>query len=312
MRQRQLGSSGLRVSVVGLGCNQFRSKIDDATVNATVSAALDAGVTLFDTADIYGQRGGSEESLGLALRGRREHAVVATKFGMDMGDGTVARGSRRYIRSAVEASLRRLQTDWIDLYQYHLLDNVTPLEETLAALDELVDEGKVRHIGSSNLAAWQVVDAEWIARTTHGERFISAQNRYSLLERNAERELVPAALHCGVGILPYYPLAAGVLTGKYHRGEPPPPGTRLAGQPHRATEMLTEPTFALLDRLEAFGRERDHSLLDVAIAGLASRPAVGSVIAGATSPEQVQANARAGEWELTAEDRTALDLALQG
>jgi len=312
MQQRQLGSSGLRVSVVGLGCNQFRTRIDDAAVNETVSAALDAGITLFDTADIYGGRGGSEESLGLALRGRRDRALVATKFGMDMGDGEVARGSRRYIRRCVEASLRRLQTDWIDLYQYHEPDNLTPLDETLAALDELVDEGKVRYIGSSNLAAWQVVDAEWIARSSHGERFISAQNRYSLLERDAERELAPACVRSGVGILPFYPLAAGVLTGKYRRGEPPPAGTRLAGQPARASEMLTERTFALLDRLEAFGRERGKSLLEVAIAGLASRPAVGSVIAGATSPEQVTANARAGEWELSAEDRAALDAALAG
>jgi aryl-alcohol dehydrogenase-like predicted oxidoreductase len=310
MQLRQLGSSGLTVSVVGLGCNQFRTKMDDAAVNDTVSAAFDAGVTLFDTADIYGGRGGSEESLGLALRGRRDRAVVATKFGMDMGDGTVARGSRRYVRTAVEASLRRLQTDWIDLYQYHEPDGVTPIAETLAALNELVDEGKVRYIGSSNLAAWQVVEAEWTARTAHAERFISAQNRYSLLERDAERELAPAAARCGVGILPFYPLAAGVLTGKYRRGEAPPAGTRLAGQPHRATEMLTEPTFALVDRLEAFGRERGHSLLDVAVAGLASRPAVGSVIAGATSPEQVRGNAAAGDWVLDAGDRAALEEAL--
>jgi aryl-alcohol dehydrogenase-like predicted oxidoreductase len=310
MQLRQLGSSGLTVSVVGLGCNQFRTKMDDAAVNDTVSAAFDAGVTLFDTADIYGGRGGSEESLGLALRGRRDRAVVATKFGMDMGDGTVARGSRRYVRTAVEASLRRLQTDWIDLYQYHEPDGVTPIAETLAALNELVDEGKVRYIGSSNLAAWQVVEAEWTARTAHAERFISAQNRYSLLERDAERELAPAAARCGVGILPFYPLAAGVLTGKYRRGEAPPAGTRLAGQPHRATEMLTEPTFALVDRLEAFGRERGHSLLDVAVAGLASRPAVGSVIAGATSPEQVRGNAAAGDWVLDAGDRAALEESL--
>src|SRR5581483_7349654 len=192
MRYRQLGDSGLTVSVVGLGCNQFRTRMDDAAVEATVVAALDAGITLFDTADIYGGRGGSEESLGLALRGRRDRALVATKFGMDMGDSEVARGSRRYIRRSVEGSLRRLQTDWIDLYQYHEPDNVTPLDETLAALDELVDEGKVRYIGSSNFAAWQVVDAEWMARTAHGERFISAQNRYSLMERDAESELAPA------------------------------------------------------------------------------------------------------------------------
>ena len=310
MRYRQLGDSGLTVSVVGLGCNQFRIKMDDAAVAATVGAALDAGMTLFDTADIYGHRGGSEESLGLALRGRREQAVVATKFGMDMGDGAVARGSRRYIRSAVEASMRRLQTDWIDLYQYHQPDHVTPLDETIEALDELVREGKVRYIGSSNFEGWRVVDAEWTARTAHRSRFVSAQNRYSLLERGAEYELVPAALRSGVGVLPFYPLAAGALTGKYRRGAPPPPGTRLAGQPQRASELLSDHTFQILERLERFGAERGHTLLEVAIAGLAARPAVASVIAGATSAEQVLANARAGEWELSAADVEALDAAL--
>jgi aryl-alcohol dehydrogenase-like predicted oxidoreductase len=310
MRYRQLGDSGLTVSVVGLGTNQFRTKMDDAAVRDTVSAALDAGITLFDTADIYGGHGGSEESLGAALRGRREHAVVATKFGMDMGDGALARGSRRYIRQAVEASLRRLETDWIDLYQYHQPDNVTPVEETLAALDELVTEGKVRYIGSSNFEGWRLVEAEWTARSAHRTRFVSAQNRYSLLERQVERELVPAAQRCGVGILPFYPLAAGVLTGKYRRGEPPPPGTRLAGQPHRASEMLTDATFAVVERLEAVARDRGHTMLELAIAGLAARPAVSSVIAGATSPEQVRGNAGAGDWELTAADLEALDKAL--
>jgi aryl-alcohol dehydrogenase-like predicted oxidoreductase len=312
MRYRQLGDSGLTVSVVGLGTNQFRTKMDDATVAGTVSAALDAGITLFDTADIYGNRGGSEESLGLALRGRRDDAVVATKFGMDMGDGAIARGSRRYIRRAVEDSLRRLQTDWIDLYQYHQPDNVTPVEETLAALDELVDEGKVRYIGSSNFEGWRVVDAEWTARTAHGSRYISAQNRYSLLEREAEREVVPAALRCGVGILPFYPLAAGALTGKYRRGEPLPAGTRLGDNPQRAAHVLTDSAFTLLERLEAFARERGHTLLELAIAGLAARPAVSSVIAGATSPEQIRSNAKAGDWELSPDDVAALDRALQG
>jgi aryl-alcohol dehydrogenase-like predicted oxidoreductase len=312
MRYRQMGSSGLTVSVVGLGCNQFRTKLDDAAVTATVSAALDNGITLFDNADVYGGRGGAEEALGVALRGRRDQAVVATKFGMDMGDGTTARGSRRYIRSAVEASLRRLQTDWIDLYQYHELDRVTPLEETLDALDDLVRDGKVRYIGSSNFEAWRVVDAEWMARTGHRTRFVSAQNRYSLLERDVERELAPAAMRCGVGILPFYPLAAGALTGKYHRGEQPPAGTRLAGQPHRATEMLTDATFALVERLQRFAEERGHTLLEAAIAGLAARPAVASVIAGATSPEQVASNARAGDWELSGDDVAALEAVLNG
>ena len=310
MRYRSLGTSGLLVSVVGLGCNNFGRRLDLNGTRAVVDAAIEAGITLFDTADIYGGQGGSEESLGAALRGRREHAVVATKFGMDMGDGALARGSRRYIRQAVEASLRRLETDWIDLYQYHQPDNVTPVEETLAALDELVTEGKVRYIGSSNFEGWRLVEAEWTARSAHRTRFVSAQNRYSLLERQVERELVPAARRCGVGILPFYPLAAGVLTGKYRRGEPPPPGTRLAGQPHRASEMLTDATFAVVERLEAVARDRGHTMLELAIAGLAARPAVSSVIAGATSPEQVRSNAGAGDWELTAADLEALDKAL--
>jgi aryl-alcohol dehydrogenase-like predicted oxidoreductase len=285
--------------------------MDDDTVQSTVGAALDCGITLFDTADIYG-RGGSEEALGLALRGRRDSAVVATKFGMDMSDGNVARGSRRYIRRAVEASLRRLQTDWIDLYQYHEPDRITPVEETLAALDELVVEGKVRYIGSSNFEGWRVVDAEWMARSAHGARFIGAQNRYSLLERDAERELVPAALRCGVGVIPFFPLSAGLLTGKYRRGQPPPPGTRLARQPHRASELLTDANFARIERLEAFAQEGGRSLLEVAIAGLAARPAVASVIAGATSPEQVRGNAAAADWELTPADVEALETALAG
>ncbi|HEY6379532.1 MAG TPA: aldo/keto reductase [Candidatus Dormibacteraeota bacterium] len=311
MRYRQLGQSGLTVSVVGLGCNNFRSRMDDGAVHATVSAALDAGVTLFDTADVYGGRGGSEEILGAALRGRRDDVVVATKFGADMGDGADARGSRRYIRSAVAASLRRLGTDWIDLYQLHVPDPLTPLDETLAALHELVAEGKVRYIGSSNLAAWQVVDAEWLARDAHGTRFISAQNQYSLLDRDVERELTPACLRCGVGILPFFPLANGLLTGKYRRGQELPPG-RLAGNPGRAAELLTEATFTRLEALEGLARQRGHNLLELGIAGLAAQPAVGSVIAGATSPEQVRANAAAGEWVPSAEDLEALGRLLDG
>jgi aryl-alcohol dehydrogenase-like predicted oxidoreductase len=317
MEYRQLGDSGLTVSVVGLGCNNFGRRLDAGRTDAVVNAAVDAGITLFDTADIYrGEHGFSEELLGKALGSRRDEVVIATKFGGDMGgvngpDWGV-RGSRRYIRKAVESSLQRLGTDWIDLYQLHFPDPVTPIEETLSALSELVAEGKVRYIGSSQFAGWQVVDADWTARSNGLEHFVSAQNQYSLLERDVEDELVPACEHVGVGILPFFPLAAGVLTGKYRRGEAPPPGTRLAGQPHRATEMLTEKTFALLDRLEAFGRERGHSLLEVAIAGLAARPAVASVIAGATSPEQVRTNAAAGDWVFSAEDRAALDAALHG
>ena len=312
MRTRQLGESGLTVSVVGLGCNNFGSRMDDQAVGPTVDAALEAGITLFDTADVYGNRGGSEELLGAALRGRRDQAVIATKFGADMGDGSVARGSRRYIRQAVEASLRRLRTDWIDLYQLHEPDPNTPLGETLAALDELVVAGKVRYIGSSNFDGWQVVEADWIARDAHRAGFISAQNHYSLLEREVERELIPACLNCGVGVLPYFPLASGMLTGKYRRGQDIPAGTRLARVPARAEELLTAANFDLVEALEEFARERELGLLDVAIGGLAAMPGVASVIAGATSADQVGANAQAGQWESSDEDLDELRALLEG
>ena len=312
MRTRQLGASGLTVSVVGLGCNNFGSRMDDSAVGPTVAAALDAGITLFDTADVYGNRGGSEELLGAALRGRRDQAVVATKFGANMDDGSVARGSRRYVRQAVEASLRRLRTDWIDLYQLHEPDPNTPLEETLAALDELVVAGKVRYIGCSNFDGWQIVDADWVARDAHRAGFISAQNHYSLLERDAEREVIPACLHCGVGMLPYFPLASGLLTGKYRRGQGAPEGTRLARLPARQAELLTDENFDLVEALEAYARERDLGLLDVAVAGLAAMPGVSSVIAGATSPEQVVANAAAGDWDPGDDDLEALRALLDG
>jgi aryl-alcohol dehydrogenase-like predicted oxidoreductase len=301
MRYRQLGRSGLTVSVIGLGCNNFGGRLDLDRTRAVVDAAIDAGVTLFDTADIYGNRGGSETLLGQVLPGRRDQIVLATKFGNDMGDGPgVARGSRRYIRRAIEASLRRLQTDYVDLYQLHTPDPRTPIAETLAALDELVDEGKVRYIGSSNLAAWQVADAEWTARTQGSERFISAQNHYSLLERSAEAELVPACEAFGIGVLPFFPLANGLLTGKYRRDEARPTGTRMEGRD------ISEATYARLDALQAFAAERDHTLLELAIGALASQPVVSSVIAGATRPEQVHANVAAGESDLDADDLTAL------
>jgi aryl-alcohol dehydrogenase-like predicted oxidoreductase len=302
MRYRQLGESGLTVSVIGLGGNNFGGRIGLEETRGVVDAAIDCGVTLVDTADVYGNRGGSEELLGQALAGRREQVVLATKFGMDMGDGTVARGSRKYIRRAVHASLRRLQTDYIDLYQYHEPDGVTPLEETLATLDDLVTEGTVRYIGSSNFTGWQIADAEWIARTQHQARFISAQNHYSLLRRDAEREIIPSCVNHGVGVLPYFPLANGLLTGKYRRGQAPPRGTRLAGH----ESELTDDVFDKLEALERFGAKHGHSLLDVAFAGLASMPTVASVIAGATKPEQVRANAAAGEWELSSDELTTL------
>ncbi len=307
MRYRPLGSSGLVVSVVGLGSNNFGTRCDRQQTRAVVDAAIESGISLIDTADIYGGGGDSEAFIGDALEGRREQVVLATKFSGDMhgknGPDWGARGSRRYVRVAVESSLRRLQTDWIDLYQYHFPDGVTPIEETLAALDDLVREGKVRYVGSSNFEAWQVAEAEHVARRDGRSRFISAQNHYSLLERGVEAELAPACERYRIGILPYFPLAHGLLTGKYRRGHPPPEGTRLEGRPER----LTDEVFDQIEALERFGQERSRSLLEVGIAGLAAQPAVGSVIAGATKPEQVRENAKAGDWVPSGEDLAALD-----
>jgi aryl-alcohol dehydrogenase-like predicted oxidoreductase len=308
MTYRPLGSSGLMVSTVGIGCNAFGARIDAAATRDVVDTAIDAGVTLFDTADTYGAvPGASEEVLGKALGSRRDDVIVATKFGMDMrganGPDWGARGSRRYIRKAVEASLRRLGTDWIDLYQMHRPDPVTPIEETLAALHELVLEGKVRNIGSSNFAGWQVVDANWVAQTSGFERFVSAQNKYSLYDRRAESELVPAAEHAGVGILPFFPLEFGLLTGKYERGRPAPPGTRLEEQSHR----LESADFDRIEAIKAFAEQRGLTMLQVAVGGLAAQPAVSSVIAGVTRAEQVRSNVEAGLWEPSAEDLIALD-----
>jgi aryl-alcohol dehydrogenase-like predicted oxidoreductase len=309
MRYRRLGESGLMVSVVGLGCNNFGARMDDADVSRVVSTALDAGINLFDTADVYGNRGRSEELLGAALRGRRDEAVVATKFAADM-DGTNgpdhgARGARRYIVRAVEASLRRLDTDHIDLYQMHTPDPLTPLEETMAALDDLVHAGKVRYLGHSNFAGWQVADAAWIARSGGLTPFVSAQNHYHLLHRDVEQELVPACQRFGVGILPYFPLASGLLTGKYRRDSAPPEGTRLSGE--RFAKRLAEAPWDTIEALESFAADRGLTILDVAIGGLAAQPAVSSVIAGATRPEQVQANVAAGAWEPTDADLATLD-----
>ncbi len=291
---------------MGLGGNNFGGRVGLEETRNVVDAALDCGVTLVDTADIYGDHGGSEELLGQVLASRREHVVLATKFGMDMGDGTLARGSRTYIRRAVEASLRRLRTDYIDLYQYHAPDGVTPLEETLATLDDLITDGKVRYIGSSNFPGWQIADADWIARSQHQARFVSAQNHYSLLQRDAEQEVIPSCVNRGVGVLPYFPLANGLLTGKYRRGQGLPRGTRLTG---RESE-LTDDVFDKLEALERFGAEHGRSLLEVAIAGLAVMPAIASVIAGATKPQQVRANAAAGEWDLSSDELGKLRSAL--
>ena len=296
MRFRRLGESGLVVSVVGLGTNNLGMRLDDERSREVVHAALDEGITLFDTADSYGA---SEERLGAALRGHRDDVVIATKFGSDVrrrgldnGEDWGARGSRRYVRRAVEASLRRLGTDWIDLYQLHFPDSATPIEETLSVLTDLVHQGKVRYLGCSNFTGWQVADAEWTARDRGLERFVSAQNEYSWLNRAAERDLVPALEHYRMGLLPYFPLANGLLTGKYRRGAPAPEGTRLAGR----ADALTDEAFDRVEALTAFAQARDVTLLDVAIGGLAAQPAVSSVIAGATSRDQVKGNVAAGDW----------------
>ena len=300
MRYRRLGERGPTVSVVGLGGNNFGSRLDERDTKAVVRAALDVGITLYDTADMYGgsgDRGGSrgdgERLLGAALKGHRDHVVLATKFGMEMGEERYGpRGSRRYIRYAVEASLRRLGTDRIDLYQYHEPDGVTPLDETVAALHELVAEGKIRHLGCSNLPADQLTDA-----------FVSTQARHHLLDRSAETDLIPACLRNGVGLLPYYPLANGLLSGKYRRGEPPPPGSRLSWR----QGWLTEAALDRVEALTAYGAERELTLLQVAVGALAALPAVGSVICGAMTPEQVIANAAAVGWIPDATDLAALD-----
>jgi aryl-alcohol dehydrogenase-like predicted oxidoreductase len=296
MTYRQLGRSGLTVSVVGLGCNNFGARMPDEDVPAVVDAAIDCGITFFDTADVYGNRGGSETLLGRALGRRRPDVVIATKFGMDMGGANGpdwgVRGSRRYIRRAVEASLRRLGTDWIDLYQMHAPDPATPIEETLAALTELVREGKVRYLGSSNFAGWQVLDADWTARTGGLERFVSAQNEYSWLKRGIEAEVVPALQRTDQGLLPFFPLASGLLTGKYRRDERPAPGTRLAKVPERYAAA----DFDRIDAIARFAEQAGATMLEVAIGGLAAMPTVASVIAGATSPEQIRQNVEAGAW----------------
>ncbi len=291
MRTRSLGP--LEVSLVGLGCNNFGRRIDEDATRAVIDAALDAGVTFFDTADVYGD-GLSEEYLGRVLDGRRDRVVLATKFGGG-GDGA-GKGSRGAIRNAVDASLERLRTDRIDLYQHHQEDAETPLEETIAALDELVREGKIRAYGSSNYTPERLERAAALAQ----EPYVSEQSEYSWLDRAAERKLLPACERLGLGFIPYFPLASGRLSGKYRRGEPMPEDTRLAGQ------EITSEQFDRMERLEAFAAERGRSLLDVAIGGLAAQPAIASVIAGATKPEQVRANAAAGAWEPSAEDLRAL------
>lgn len=309
---RRLGKSGLTVSVVGLGCNNL-GRANTVTesqegTDAVVHAALDAGITLFDVADTYGREPGlSETMLGKALAGRRGDAIVATKFGMDMrganGNDFGARGSRRYIVKAAEASLRRLGTDWIDLYQFHTPDPLTPIDETLAALDDLVTSGKVRYLGHSNRAGWQVAEAEFVARARGGARFVSTQNHYNLLDRRAEIEITPAAEAYGLGVLPYFPLANGLLTGKYAPGKAPE-GSRLS---HTRTNLVHDADWDQLEKFSAFAAERNLSEIQVAFSWLAAQPSVSSVIAGATKPEQVRENAAAVAWVPTAEELARLD-----
>jgi aryl-alcohol dehydrogenase-like predicted oxidoreductase len=304
---RRLGDSELEVSVVGLGCNNFGKRLGLEGTAAVLEAALAAGITLFDTADIYGGDGASERLMGEALEGRRDEFAIATKFGWGWSDGAetpdAAPGSRDYIRWAVEGSLKRLRVERIDLYQYHKPDGVTPIAETVAALDELVREGLVGAVGCSNFSASELEEADRIAREQGLARFATLQNQYSLLERAIEAEVAPACERLGVSILPYFPLASGLLSGKYRRGEPGPAGSRLASSGPAASEEQ----FELVEALEAFAAERGIGVLDVAIAGLAAQPAVGSVIAGATKPEQIAANVAALSWQPSAEDLTELN-----
>ena len=300
MKQRNLGTSGLLVSTIGLGCNNFGGRLDLEGTRAVIHAALDHGITLFDTADVYGNQGGSETLMGQVLGDRRKDIVLATKFGlpMDGEDGRLKGGSRRYIMSAVEASLKRLRTDWIDLYQYHKPDPLTPTEETLRALDDLVKQGKVRYIGSSNLPGWQVVEAQWTSKHLGLNRFVSCQDEYSLLVRKAEQDVAPVAARYGMGLLPYFPLASGMLTGKYRRGAPPPAGTRMAGT-DRYARYQTEDSFAVVEKLDAYAQARGRTLVELAFSWLLAKAPVSSVIAGATKPEQIAQNVKAGDRALT-------------
>lgn len=308
MEIRNIGRSGLRVSTIGLGCNNFGGRIDLEATRRVVHKALDLGITLFDTADTYGNRGGSESCLGEILGTSRKQIVLASKFGMPMDDSEEkVGGSRRYIISSVEDSLRRLRTEWIDLYQLHQPDPRTPIEETLRALDDLVRQGKVRYIGCSNLPAWQVVEAIWTSRHCGLEAFVSCQDEYSLLQRRVEPELVPAMRQYGLGMLPYFPLASGLLTGKYHRNAPMPAGARLTNTARLADRYLTDRNWEIVERLEAFASARGHTLLELAFSWLLAQDRVASVIAGATKPEQLQDNVNAGQWRLSPEDLSELD-----
>ena len=302
MEMRHLGNSGLEVSVIGLGCNNFGRRLDEKQTATVVSAAVDAGITLFDTADLYGENGSSETYLGKALKGRRDQVVIATKFGGPMGKLPMQKGgSRQHIFQAVEDSLRRLDTDYIDLYQIHFPDLDTPLEETMRALDDLVTQGKVRYLGHSNFSGWMIAHAHHIAVRDALTPFISAQNHYHLLNREVEPDVQPACAKFGLGILPYFPLASGLLTGKYRKGQVHPEGTRLSSGP-MAERILTDDNIDKAESLWEWSEARGHTLLELAFSWLAQQPAVSSVIAGATNVDQISANVSAANWILTPEE----------
>jgi aryl-alcohol dehydrogenase-like predicted oxidoreductase len=308
MQTRKLGSSGPDVSLVGLGTNNFGGRIDSAAARRVLDRALDLGVTLIDTADVYGNKGGSEDILGQLLGPRRRHVVLATKFGLPMDEAEKLRGaSRRYVMAAVEASLRRLKTDWIDVYQMHYPDPATPIDETLRALDDLREAGKIRFIGCSNFSAAQLEEAQTVAGRQHLVSFISCQDEYSLLERELEKDRLPAMQKYGLGLLPYFPLASGLLTGKYRKDAPLPPGSRLAKSAHHADDLLTARNWRKVEALSAFAAARGHTLLELAMSWLVSRPYVPSIIAGATRPEQVEQNVAAIGWSLTPADLAEID-----
>lgn len=315
MKTRFLGHAGLEVSTVGLGCNNFGGMIrslDKEVARTVIHAALDAGITLFDTADSYGAEGGSEMVLGDILGSRRRDIVLATKFASPMNRERSSRynGSRGYVMKAVEDSLRRLKTDYIDLYQYHFPDPHTPIDETLRALDDLVKQGKVRYIGCSNLAGWQLVDANWTARHYGLNRLLSTQTEFNLLKREAETTLFPAIVAAGMTLLPYFPLASGLLTGKYRKGEPLPEGTRMS-LPY-FQNGLTDDKLDVVERLIDFAERRSHTILELAFSWLLAQPIVTSVIAGATSPTQVTANAKAADWILSADELAEIGNILNG
>ena len=313
MEQRNLGSSGLRVSVVGLGCNNFGgSRIDFEASRKVIHKALDLGITLIDTADTYGNRGDSETILGECLGDRRKDIVLATKCGLPMDDAGALKGaSRRYILSAVDASLKRLKTDWIDLYIIHRPDLLTPIEETLRTLDDLVRAGKIRYTGCSTFAAWQVVEAQWTARHHSLNHFVTCQDEYNLFRRGLEKTLQPAMQAYGLGLIPHTPLAAGLLTGKYQRNAPMPAGARMTQEKRQADRWLSRANWEIVERLAALSEARGHNLLELAMSWLASRPLVASIIAGATTPAQLELNASAVNWQLTAEDLAEIDKATE-